>query len=203
MKKLIRTIAQNLHWILAIFTVIYFILPILSPIFFKLGFPRLGWYIQTGYRFLCHQRAERSIFLFGPKLSYSLAELRMHGYKGMFFGYPFIGNEDIGYKMAFCSRDLFMYFATAVTAFFICITKKRIRVAWWVLVLLLTPMMIDGTIQLISEVTFLSHTGVLGSLDSPYYLSNNLVRAITGLLFGTGTGLFLFSELKAAIKLQD
>ncbi|MFH1546986.1 MAG: DUF2085 domain-containing protein [bacterium] len=183
--------------------VIYFLLPIISPILFKMGLPRFGWYIQTFYKFLCHQRPERSFFLFGPKFSYSLSELRDQGYNGLFLGYPFIGNKEIGYKMAFCSRDFFMYLATVTSAFFVCFSKKRIRISWWLLAILLIPMTIDGTVQLISELSYITRSGVLGTLDSPYYLSNNLIRAITGLLFGTGTGLFLFSELKAAIKLED
>jgi uncharacterized membrane protein len=182
---------------------VYLLLPVLSPVFFKLGYDRLGMWIQTIYRFLCHQRPERSFFLFGDKLTYSLTELREFGYNGSFLGYPFIGNADIGYKMAFCSRDFFMYLATAISALFICIFPKRVKVRWWVLIILLAPMIIDGTIQLISEISFASNSNLLESLDSPYYLSNNLVRAITGLLFGTGTGLFLFSELRAAIKLED
>lgn len=203
MKKIFWKIGKNLHWILTIFLALYVILPVLSPILFKLGLDRFGWYIQTFYRVLCHQRPERSFFLFGDNLTYTIEELRKHGYNGIFFGYPFIGNEEIGYKMAFCSRDLFMYSATAISAFFISIYPKRIQIKWWVLALLFSPMIIDGTIQLVSEISFVMNPELLGSLESPYYLSDNLIRAITGTLFGIGTGLFLFSELKAAIKSED
>jgi uncharacterized membrane protein len=200
LKKLIRTVGKNLHWIITIFLILYVVVPILSPIFLEIGWTKAGWTIQNIYRFLCHQRPERSYFLFGEKLTYTIEELREQGYRGTVLGYDFIGNKEIGYKMAFCSRDLFMYSATALSGLFIALYHKRIHVSWWILALLLTPMIIDGTIQLVSEINYFNNNFFL---DSPFYLSNNLTRAITGALFGLGTGLFMFSELKAAIRSED
>lgn len=203
MKNLIKKLGKSSHWIITAFLFLYVLLPVLSPIFFKIGWNDAGGNIQYFYRFLCHQRPERSYFLFGEKLTYTIEELREAGYGGLLLGYPFVGNEDIGYKMAFCSRDLFMYGLLALSGLFISLYKKRINMKWWVIVLLVTPMIIDGTIQLISEISVFNQYKETLAIVSPYYLSNNFTRALTGGLFGLGIGLFLFSELKAAVRSQD
>src|SRR4030067_3545394 len=62
------------HWIL-IFSVIlglYAGLPFLAPIFMKLGWETPARVIYLVYSFLCHQLPQRSFFLFGSKVTYSL-----------------------------------------------------------------------------------------------------------------------------------
>lgn len=193
----------NLHWIISISLLTYTFIPILSPILFKLGFDRPAWWIQTAFRFLCHQRPERSIFLFGEKFTYSLSELKDYGYQPRPLGYPFVGNNKIGYKIAFCTRDLFMYSFMSLAGIFVSFYKKRVKIKWWVVALMIIPMMADGITQFISEILIISQ-GNSGdvTLANPFYLSNNLTRAITGGFFGIGIGLFLISELKEAV-LED
>lgn len=191
---------QNIHWITLSLIFVYAALPILSPILLKLDLKRYGWWIQTVYRFFCHQRAERSLFLFGEKLSYSFDELHGYGYGSTMLGYPFIGNEQLGYKIAYCTRDTFMYSLMTIVGFIISIIRREIKVKWWIIVGLILPMTIDGIIQFFSEATFLVQDKIGITLEKPFYLSNNLTRAVTGALFGIGIGLFVFSELKSAAK---
>jgi uncharacterized membrane protein len=60
-------------------------------------------------------------------------------------------------------------------------------------------MIIDGTTQFIAELIFLSNE-MDTNLAKPFYLSNNLTRSITGLLFGVGIGILVHSQLKKAVK---
>ncbi len=179
--------------------IVYVLLPFLSPILFRIGLDRPAWWIQTLYRYLCHQRPERSVFLFGEKLTYSIADLHNYGYDISYVGYPFIGDATIGYKVAFCVRDIFIYTIMAAAAIFVSASKMRVHVKWFILILLTVPMIIDGTTQFIAEFLFLTQTSWGIHLAKPFYLSNNFRRAITGSMFGIGSGLFLFSELKAAV----
>ena len=50
-------------------------LPWLAPALMKVGAVGPARVIYFVYRFLCHQLADRSFFLFGPKFMYSYAEL--------------------------------------------------------------------------------------------------------------------------------
>lgn len=199
MQKLIKKIYHNLHWYITGFLIVYALLPFISPILFRLGLEQPAWWIQSVYRFLCHQRGERSFYLFGSAATHSVEELHTHGYNLYYSGYPFIGNSEIGYKVAFCVRDTFIYWTMAITGIVVSASKMRVHVKWWILVLLTFPMIIDGTVQFFSELVFLTQNFWHVNLANPYYLSNNLTRAITGTMFGLGAGVFLLSELKAAV----
>jgi uncharacterized membrane protein len=198
-KKILDNIIKNLHIWIAILLLLYTIIPLLSPVFFKLGLDRLGWYIQTIYRFFCHQRPERSVFLFGEKLTYSLEELSQNGYRPKLLGYTFVGNENLGYKIAFCTRDLFIYGTMAISGFVVGLSKRDIRIKWWLVLILALPMAIDGGTQFVAELLYMTNESS-GDLARPFYLSNNLNRAVTGSLFGAGVGIFIHSQLKKAVQ---
>src|SRR5574338_1073568 len=55
---------------------LYVGLPFLAPLLMQWGAELPARLIYTIYSFLCHQLPERSYFLFGPKISYSLAEIQ-------------------------------------------------------------------------------------------------------------------------------
>lgn len=199
MKQIIKRVFFNMHWILTVFLILYTVIPFLSPIFFETGHPRAGWWIQTIYKFLCHQRPERSMFLFGEQLTYSSAELADLGYEGALAGYGYVGNSDIGYKVAFCIRDTFLYGSMAIAGMITGFMKSKPRIKWYVIALVALPLVMDGTIQFISEFLYLTQQRWGLDLAKPPYLSNNVTRAVTGTFFGFGIGLVLFSELKDAL----
>jgi len=62
--------------LIGVFGGIYVILPLLAPAFMHLGWNVPGRAIYFIYSWLCHQLPERSFFLFGPKFTYSLAEVQ-------------------------------------------------------------------------------------------------------------------------------
>ena len=64
------------HWF-EIFLVVYGLwvfIPFLAPVFMRIGWSGAGKAIYFIYSFFCHQLPERSYFLFGDKLMYSLRE---------------------------------------------------------------------------------------------------------------------------------
>jgi hypothetical protein len=121
--------AFSRHW-LAVFNVllaIYVGLPILAPVLMNAGATGPARVIYTAYSPMCHQMASRSFFLFGEQNAYprELAgtDLRpIESYMGelpavtgvdpenwvqfTFAARNFIGNEEMGYKMALCERDM-------------------------------------------------------------------------------------------------
>ncbi len=200
MNKIFKKVFDNLHWILLFFMAVYTITPFLSPVFFKLGWDRPAWWIQTIYRFLCHQRAERSLFLFGEDLTYSAEELQSYGYHMDILGYPFVGNETLGYKVAYCVRDTFLYFFLTLAGFWACFKPKPMVLKWWLIIPMIIPMAVDGTLQFFSEFFFLSQDQFDFNLAEPFYMSNNVKRAVTGGLAGFAFGLFIFNELRKAVN---
>ena len=66
------------HW-LALFIAIYgawVLTPFLAPILMKAGATQLADALYGVYHFFCHQLPQRSLFLFGDKPMYSLAEIK-------------------------------------------------------------------------------------------------------------------------------
>lgn len=140
------------------------------------------------------------MFLFGEQLTYSLSELKNSGYDGGLAGYTFIGNGQLGYKVAFCVRDTFIYGSMALAGLVVSLLKKPIKFNWIIIIIASLPMILDGGIQFVSEFIFLTQVRWGFDLAKPPYLSNNVMRAVTGTFFGVGIGLVLFSELKDALS---
>jgi len=92
-------------------------LPWLAPVLMRIGAIGPARAIYFAYSFLCHQLANRSFFLFGPKWTYSYMELLSYlpdidirlGLRA------FIGAPELGYKVAWSDRmvSLFLQFVGA------------------------------------------------------------------------------------------
>lgn len=198
-----------------IFLIIYALLPIFSPIAFKFGVPQIGQSIQFIYRIFCHQRVERSMFLFAEDSLvrfYSIEELKEIGYlpkegNALTYGqnweiyqYPYWGNEQIGYKVAFCIRDQGLYLALAITSLLIYLNYKKngkiIWLKWYWILLLCFPMIFDGVFQTIVE---LFGPNLFGEIYNPtfanMYIENIDKRWLSGMLFGIGFGFIVMPNL--------
>ncbi len=161
------------HWlgVLNVALGVYVLLPVLAPVFMAWGWERPGRMIYTAYIPFCHQLPERSFFLFGPKIAYSLSELQSHGLDP---GTPiwarrfFLGSPTLGYKMAFCQRDFALYGIMWLGGVVFALSGRRWRpLPWrWFMVAWL-PMALDGGTQL------------LGFRESTW-----LLRVVTGALAG-------------------
>lgn len=179
------------HW-LAVFNGLAFLyvgLPFLAPTLMQLGAERAASVIYTMYRPLCHQLPHRSWFLFGPQLSYRLPELMELAGDSVSgpWARDFLGNQAVGYKMAFCQRDTAIYGAIFLSGVVYGLLRRRWNVRplpWWAYILLgIVPMGVDGGYQFLSYALPLIFPGV--SLKP--YETTPLMRLITGTLFGWAT----------------
>ncbi|MGE5221878.1 MAG: hypothetical protein ACM3PY_05550, partial [Omnitrophica WOR_2 bacterium] len=102
------------HYWIGVFGVlfgIYIGLPFLAPLLMHIGWRSPGEIIYWIYSFLCHQLPERSYFFFGPKISYSLSEIQAawQNSDNPLILRRFIGNDSMGWKMAWSDRMVSMY----------------------------------------------------------------------------------------------
>jgi uncharacterized membrane protein len=150
------------HW-LGVFLVVYGVfnlLPFLAPVFMHWGWTAAGNAIYDGYAFLCHQMAQRSFFFFGSKIMYNANELplQLTGSPGTdtLLLREFRGNEVMGWKVAWSDRMVALYGGIwlAGALYFMLSHFRRIRpISWWIVGLLIMPMILDGGAHMISDTT--------------------------------------------------
>ena len=175
--KVIFQVAK--HWLAlaSLFWGLYVGLPLLAPVLMNAGWTMPAKAIYTIYRPACHQRPERSYFYGGPQVVYSIEELEAAGVDTNPFARA-IGNEELGWKVAFCERDVAIYGSIFVTGLVYGVFRKRLgarRMRVLHFALFLVPMAIDGVLQLFSG-----------------YESTWLMRSLTGAFFGIGAVLFAY-----------
>ena len=66
--------------------------------------------IYAAYQLVCHQWAFRSYFLFGPELDIRPRRAQRPG-RSATRSTAFVGSPELGYKVAFCERDVAIYLA--------------------------------------------------------------------------------------------
>lgn len=166
------------HWLaLANLALLTFIaLPFMAPVLMQLGLPRAARVVYTIYMPTCHQLPDRSYFLFGDQVVYSLEELETAGVlpdTSILQRRKYIGDETLGYKVAICERDLAIYGSMVVGGLIFAVLRKRRHIVPLPLkfyLLFLAPIAIDGVSQLFGLRT-----------------SNWFLRTLTGALFGLAT----------------
>jgi uncharacterized membrane protein len=120
------------HWLAALnlIAAIYVGLPILAPVLMANGATRAGEMIYTIYRPMCHQKASRSLFIYGEQIAYprEIADTELRSIDDYLDQLPafadvplenwlafsaadsrFLGNAVMGFKMALCARDIGIY----------------------------------------------------------------------------------------------
>ena len=180
------------HW-LAVFNTLAFLyvgLPFLAAILMALGVEGPASLIHLIYRPMCHQLPQRSWFLFGPQLSYTLPEL-IERVGGDAVPSPavraFVGNQAVGYKVALCQRDTAIYGAILLFGLVYGLLRRRFKVVplpWWAyLGFGILPMLLDGGYQFLSyALATLWPAGPIAAHETTPAL-----RLITGALFGLAT----------------
>jgi uncharacterized membrane protein len=171
------------HWLALanLFWGLYVGLPLLAPVLMDAGWTLPAKVIYTVYRPACHQRPERSYFIGGPEIAYTPEELEAAGVDLDPFARD-IGNETVGWKVAFCERDVAIYGAIFVTGLAYALVRRRLkdwRMPFRYFALFLIPMAIDGLLQLFG-----------------LYESTWLRRTITGVIFGVGAAFFAYPYLE-------
>ncbi len=111
------------HWVLVfnLFIFTYVGLPFAAPMLMAAGATGPARVIYTVYSGLCHQLGYRSFFLFGEQLTYPRDIFKQYsgidpnliesnGYPtGFWESRAFVGNAQMGYKVALCERDVAIY----------------------------------------------------------------------------------------------
>jgi uncharacterized membrane protein len=172
------------HWLLTVNTALGVFLggALAAPVLAALGWRSAADTLYLIYHFTCHQWAFRSFFIFGPRplAVYSQQQLADLGTDP----FTFVGSPDFGWKLAFCERDLAIYFGL-LTVGLLYARRRNLRhigfLAYGVLVL---PMAVDGFTQL------------YGWRESTWEL-----RVLTGLLFGLASAWLLLPRLDASFGL--
>jgi uncharacterized membrane protein len=96
------------------------------------------------------------------------------------------------HQCAWCSRDMAIWGSVLLVAIIVRQQKLRRSIAWYWMVPFTIPIALDGGIQTIA--TVLGVNAVSGAGDA-FYISTNLMRVITGSIFGTGLGLWMLPAL--------
>lgn len=172
-----------MHWLalLLMSLLLFTSVPFLAPIAMAAGWTEVGNAIYSFYSLFCHQLPQRSWFLFGEKLTYTLPELQqLEPVDSTWALRSFVGNPQIGWKVAWSDRMISFYFMTPVFGIlfaFLRATGRRIKpISWIVLGILLAPLVTDGATHALNDVL----TGMTGS---GFRDSNNWLAALTANAF--------------------
>lgn len=209
-------------WLFGFFFSLYTGLPFLAPVLMQLGWTGGGGAIYFIYSFLCHQLPERSYFLFGPKAMYSLGEIQSAWRQTLdpFILRQFIGNPEMGWKVAWSDRMVSMYTSIWIFGLIWWPFRKRVsKLPWWGFILFLLPMAIDGTTHFIGDLAGLGQgfrdtniwlaTLTQNTFPKSFYAGdalgsfNSWMRLLTGILFGLGVVWFGFPYLDHAISITQ
>lgn len=209
------------RWILftSLLIGLYVGLPFLAPVFMHLGWAGPGKAIYFVYSLLCHQLPERSYFLFGNHVSYSIPEIQAvwQGADKFLTLRKFIGNPEMGWKVAWSDRMVSMFTSLLPFGLLWSVLPKRIRrIPWWGLILFLLPMAIDGGTHMISDFAGIGN----GFRDSNLWLAaltqyafrpefyagdalgsfNSLARILSGVFFAAGMVWFGYPYLDEGFR---
>lgn len=210
------------HW-LPTFLVVYglwVILPWLAPVLMQFGQDEAGKAIYFVYSLFCHQLPERSFFLFGPHIMYSLSDFQAAWQNTLspMVLRKFIGNESMGWKVAWSDRMVSFYTTVWLMGFAWWPLRRKMKpLSWWGFALLLLPMVLDGATHTLSDFSGLgrgfrdSNDWLLTLTNSTLPLAytgdalgsfNSWARLITGVLAGLGIVWFAFPHLERSFA-QD
>lgn len=203
--KLSFWLTNHYMFLLNTILIIFLGLPFLAPVLERMNADLPARIIYKVYSPLCHQLAYRSWFLFGEQPAYprSLAglsnELSYEEATGLdsrdvLSARNYTGNATLGYKVAFCERDVAIYGGILVFGLLFALTGKRLRsLPWYIWIIIgMVPMGIDG----VSQLPGLIATNIAWL---PIRESTPLLRTITGLLFGMTTAWFGFPLVEETI----
>ncbi len=205
--------------VFSLFYGLYIGTPFLAPVLMHVGWEDAGKAIYLLYSFVCHQLPQRSFFIFGKEAMYSLNVIQAAWQKTLnpLVLRQFIGNPEMGWKVAWSDRMVSMYSSILIFAWIWYPLRKKIRpLRWWGLVLFLLPMGIDGVTHMISDFSGIGQgfrdsnvwlaTLSQNSYPDTFYVGdawgsiNSWLRLITGIFFGLGIVWFGFPYVEAAFQ---
>jgi uncharacterized membrane protein len=214
------------HWVAALTVLagLYAGIPFLAPVAMNAGLTGPANVIYRVYSPVCHQFAFRSWFLFGNQPAYprARADVQHLGtfeeYAGaepafdgvdvnvldgdlVFAAKQFQGSERMGWKVAFCERDVSIYAAIALFGLaFIALKSMGVKVPplpfWAYLLIAIAPIGLDGFSQLFANPPF----NGFGLAWYPIRESTPFLRALTGGLFGLGNAWLAYPYIEESMQ---
>lgn len=195
-------------FVINLLVLIYVGLPFIAPVLLKAGYETPAIFLYRAYGLVCHQLSFRSFFLFGEQsvypreaahvddlISFSIATGLGEGNsaKELFAARRYVGEEEVGFKVALCQRDVAIYAAILLFGVLFGITGRRLPALPWYLWLLIgiIPIGLDGISQIISQPP-------LNLI--PYRESTPLTRIATGALFGFTTAWFGYPLIEETMR---
>ena len=172
------------HWLLILNGAVLLFVggALLAPLLMASGASALADSLYQFYSSICHQWAHRSFFLLGPQLVISRAELQALGVDPL----TFVGNASLGWKMAFCERDLAIFGGVLLFGLLYAARWRRRFLppaGYLTFAVLIAPMAFDGVTQL------------FGFRESTWEL-----RVSTGLLFGLASAWLMYPRFDWALR---
>ncbi len=211
------------HWLayVSFFLGLFVLAPFLAPMLMAMGWTGPANAIYLFYSLVCHQLPERSFFLFGHTVSYSLAEIQnIWPYDNILTLRQFVGNPVVGWKVAWSDRMVALYGSWWIGGLLYALLRRRLPrlspIVWLLLAIL--PMSLDGFSHVVNDaVAGISGTGFRdtnawlqfltgNSLPAAFYTGdalgsfNNLARLVTGGLTGLLTVWLVYPFVDAAMK---
>ncbi len=191
--------------------------PFLAPVFMHVGWTSAGRAIYFIYSFFCHQLPERSFFLFGSMPMHSLGQIEAASINSSnaFVLRRFIGNASMGWKIAWSDRMISFYNGIWIFALAWWPVRRKLKpMPWWVCVLFLLPMAVDGGSHAVSDLAgigqgFRDSNAWLAALTNHVFPAsfyagdalgsfNSWMRLITGALAAFGLVWFAFPYMEAS-----
>lgn len=214
MKRVAMDFAR--HWLLFLnlLIAVWVVLPWLAPVFMQLGWSSAGKAVYLLYSFQCHQMPQRSFFLFGNQMTYSLAEIQAAGVNitNPFLLRQFIGNSEMGWKVAWSDRMVSMYTSILLAGVLYVFFRRLKPLSLWAFALFLAPMGIDGGTHMLSDLAGIGLgfrdsnawlVSLMGSIFPPAFYAgdalgsfNSWMRLISGLFFGIAIAWLVYPHLK-------
>jgi uncharacterized membrane protein len=154
-----RVVSTSLsHWLaLVLISLLIFVtLPFFAPIAMAAGWTGLGEWIYWIYSPFCHQLPQRSWFLFGPKLTYTLDEIsQVYPHMDIWHLRYFYGTSEMGWKVAWSDRMISWYSMIPILGLAYALLRHlgkpprpmSFRLFLW----LLLPLVLDGGTHLLSD----------------------------------------------------
>jgi uncharacterized membrane protein len=213
------------HWLLLVNIAlgIFVLLPFLAPVFMHWGWETPGRAIHLLYTLFCHQLPQRSYFFFGPQpiTIVTLPEVAAvwPNSDNPLILRQFLGNPDMGWKMAWSDRMVSMYGGIFLFGLLYALLR-RVRfinpLPLWGMILFALPMAVDGTTHFVSDFAGLSagfrYTNAWlaewtnDAFSPAFYQGDGIgsfnwwMRLFTGLLFAMGLVWLLFPHLEIAFR---
>lgn len=188
-------------------------LGILAPVFMAADMPDAARWSYDALAPHNHQLPQRSYFLFGETggiQTFSKEALIAQGANPDNLE-AFVGNPEIGYKMALNHRMTAIFVALLFGGLGWGLAGGRPRISFMWLVVMALPLLVDGISHMISENSGAGFRetndwaiAITGGLFPPSFYEgttmgtlNWWLRTLTGILFGLGLAWFLFTYLSS------